>query len=213
MTKYLTKITTEEIQKVAEAIRNGKVVVFKTDTVYGIGANAYDEEACRRIYEIKRRPLRKPLSVLITDKEMLEKIVETISPVERRLIEGFWPGALTIKFRKKIGVLPDVISAGDGFVRVRLLGKGMARELVAAAGVPVVAPSANLSGSPTGTKIAEIMEELGGKVDYVLDEGDVADETTSTIVQVAGEKVTILREGKIKQKEIEWYLDKNGQVC
>lgn len=213
MTKYLTKITTEEIQEVAEAIRNGKVVVFKTDTVYGVGANAYDEEACRRIYEIKRRSLQKPLSILITDEEMLEKIVETISPVERRLMEGFWPGALTILFKKKQGILPEIVALNTDYIGVRLLGEGVAWELVAAAGVPVVAPSANLSGSPTGTKIAEIMEELGGKVDYVLDEGDVADETTSTIVQVAGEKVTILREGKIKQEEIEWYLDKNGQVC
>lgn len=213
MTKYLTKITTEEIQEVAEAIRNGKVVVFKTDTVYGVGANAYDEEACRRIYEIKRRSLQKPLSILITDEEMLEKIVETISPVERRLMEGFWPGALTILFKKKQGILPEIVALNTDYIGVRLLGEGVARELVAVAGVPVVAPSANLSGSPTGTKIAEIMEELGGKVDYVLDEGDVADETTSTIVQVAGEKVTILREGKIKQEEIEWYLDKNGQVC
>lgn len=213
MTKYLKKITAREIQEVADAIRCGGVVVFKTDTVYGIGANAYDEKACRRIYEIKQRPMRKPLSVLITDEEMLRKIVETISPVEQKLMEGFWPGALTIKFRKRPGVLPDVISAGDDFVRVRLLGEGVARELVAAAGVPVVAPSANLAGSPTGTKMMQIREELGEKVDYVLDEGDVADETTSTIVQVVDGKVIMIREGKIKQEEIERYLDKNGQVC
>lgn len=202
MTKYISEINDKAISEVAEAIRRGKVVVFKTDTVYGIGANVFDEKACERVYEIKRRPKRKPLGVLIADEEMLGKIVETISPVERKLMEGFWPGALTIKFRKKLGVLPGVVSAGDDFVRVRLLGGGVARELVAAAGVPVVAPSANLSGSPTGVAMQQIRAELEGKVDYILDEGDVEDETTSTIVQVEDGEVMIIREGRISREEI-----------
>lgn len=210
MTKYIKTIDDRAIEKASRAIREGEVVVFKTDTVYGISASAYDEEACRRIYEIKGRPKWKPLGVLIANRKMLGEIVMGVSPVERRLMEEFWPGELTIKFRKKPGVLPEIISAGDDFVRVRLLGEGKARELVAAAGVPVVAPSANLSGSPTGTKVEQIRKELGGKVDYILDEGDVEDETTSTIVQVVGEKVEIIREGKIKREEIKRYLDKNG---
>lgn len=178
-------------------------MIFKTDTVYGIGANAFDVEACERIYEIKRRPWVKPLCVLIADVFMLEDLVETISPVQQKLIDRFWPGPLTIKFKKKVHALPDIVSAGDDYVRVRLLGDSIAHRLVKMAGVPVVAPSANLSGSPTGVKMENIMRELADEVDYILDEGDVDDDTTSTIVQVEGEEILIIREGKIKRAELE----------
>lgn len=203
MTKYIKELNDDVVFEVANALKNGKVVVFKTDTVYGIGANAFDKEACERIYEVKQRPLVKPLCVLIADVAMLEKIVETVNPIEQKLMDKFWPGPLTIKFKKRAQVLPDIVSAGDDYVRVRLLGGGTAHRLVKMAGVPVVAPSANLSGSLTGTKIESIRRELGGKVDYILDEGDVEDDTTSTIVQVEANEIVIIREGKIKQAELE----------
>ena len=203
MAKYIKELNDDAIFEVANALRTGKVVVFKTDTVYGIGANAFDKEACERIYEIKRRPLAKPLCVLIADTAMLREMVETVSPIEQELMDRFWPGPLTIKFKKKVRVLPDIVSAGDDYARVRLLGDGVARRLVEKAGVPVVAPSANLSGSPTGTKIENIIGELGDTVDYILDEGDVEDDTTSTIVQVEDEEIVVIREGKIKQAELE----------
>ncbi len=203
MTKYVREIDEDAICEVAEAIRQGKTVVFKTDTVYGVGANAFDEEACKKIYEIKQRPKRKPLCVLIADREMLDEIAESASPVERKLMETFWPGALTMKLKKKAGTLPEIISAGDEFVRVRLVGEGSwAHELIKKAGVPVVAPSANLSGSPTGVEMGRIRDELDGKVDYMLDEGDVENEVTSTIVQVENGEVVILREGRISREEI-----------
>lgn len=133
---------------------------------------------------------------------MLKKIVDSINPVEQKLIDSLWPGPLTIKFKKKENVLPDIISAGDEFVRVRLLNDGLAYSLIKTAGVPIVAPSANLSGSPTGTNIKNIISELNDKVDYILDSGDVSDDITSTIVQVNNEKVIIIREGKVKKEEI-----------
>lgn len=204
MTKYLKEeVNNDIIIKIANDLRKGKIVVFPTDTVYGIGTNAYDEEACKKIYEIKGRPKNKPLITLISDISMLKEIVGGISLTEQKIIDSFWPGPLTIKFKKKEGVLPNIVSAGDGYVRIRFINEGIVSKLIETAGVPIVAPSANLSGSATGTKIENIINELGSKVDYILDYGDIQNDTVSTIVQVEEEKVIIIREGKIKKEEIE----------
>lgn len=204
MAKYIKEeeIHDHTILEISNAIKKGKIIVFKTDTVYGIGTNALDKKACQKIYEIKGRPKQKPLCVLISDMSMLKKMVDRISPVEKKLIDAFWPGPLTIKFRKKENVLPDIISAGDEFVRVRLIKDGLAYNIIQTAKVPIVAPSANLSGNPTGINIENIIHELNDKVDYILDGGDVDHDTTSTIVEVDHEKVIIIREGKIKREEI-----------
>ena len=200
MTKYIDLTTPYNdgiFTKLGQELRNGKIVVFKTDTVYGIGTNAYLEKACQKIYEIKGRPIYKPLSVLISDISMLKELVTCITPTEQKLMDAFWPGALTIKFKKKENVLPDIVSAGDEYIRVRFVKSGLAHRLIKEAGVPIVAPSANLSGSPTGTNIKNIISEFDGKVDYILDSGNVSSDTTSTIVEVENEKVIVIREGKI----------------
>jgi len=204
MTKYIKEKDIDDniMIEISNAIKDGKIIVFKTDTVYGIGTNVFDEEACKKVYEIKGRPMQKPLCVLISDLSMLKKMVDCISPIEKKLIDAFWPGPLTIKFKKKENVLPDIISAGDEFVRVRLLNDGFAYNLIKTAGVPLVAPSANLSGNPTGINIENIMNELNGKVDYILDSGNVSNDITSTIVEIKNEKAIIIREGKIKKEEI-----------
>jgi len=204
MTKYFKKeeLDNNAILNISNALKEGKLVVFPTDTVYGIGTNAYDEDACERIYEVKGRPKYKPLIVLISDIFMLKEIVDYISPVEQKLIDAFWPGPLTIKFKKKKGALPNIISAGDEYVRARLINEGIMHKLIETSGVPIVAPSANLSGSPTGTNIKNILQELDGKVDYILDSGNISTDTTSTIVEVDNQKVVVLREGKITKKDL-----------
>lgn len=204
MTKYIkeNQIDDDTIFEISNAIKKGKIVIFKTDTVYGIGTNVFDKNACKKIYEIKGRPMYKPLNVLISDISMLKEIVDFINPAERKLINAFWPGPLTIKFKKKENVLPSIISAGDEYVRVRLLKNGLAYHLIKTAGIPIVAPSANLSGSLTGTNIKNIINEFSGKVDYILDSGNVNNDTTSTIVEVNNEKAIVIREGKIKKEEI-----------
>ena len=166
------QIDETKIEEIANAIKEGKLIIFPTDTVYGIGTNAYNEEACKKIYEIKGRPSCKPLSILISDISMIEDLVENISPTEQKIIEKFWPGPLTMKFKKRKGILPDIISAGDEYVRIRLIKNGLIYKIIEKAEVPVVAPSANISGHPTGIKINNIIKELGGKVDYILDCGD-----------------------------------------
>lgn len=204
MTQYLKKeeINDEVINEIANALKEGKLVIFPTDTVYGIGTNAYDGEACEKIYEVKGRPKYKPLLILISEISMLEKIVNYISPAEQKLIDTFWPGPLTMKFKKKGDIFPDIISAGDEYIRVRLIAKGLMHNLIQTAGVPIVAPSANLSGNSTGTKMENIIKEFHSKVDYILDYGDIENDTVSTIAQVEDEKVVVIREGKIKKEEI-----------
>lgn len=204
MTQYLKKeeINDEVINEIANALKEGKLVIFPTDTVYGIGTNAYDGEACEKIYQVKGRPKYKPLLILISEISMLEKIVNYISPAEQKLIDTFWPGPLTMKFKKKGDIFPDIISAGDEYIRVRLIAKGLMHNLIQTAGVPIVAPSANLSGNSTGTKMENIIKEFHSKVDYILDYGDIENDTVSTIVQVEDEKVVVIREGKIKKEEI-----------
>lgn len=204
MTKYLKyeEIDKDNMLEIAKALKEGKLVVFPTDTVYGIGTNAYNKEACEKIYKVKGRPAYKPLIILISDISMLKEIVEDINPFEQKLIDNFWPGSLTIKIKKKDGVLPNLISAGDKYIRVRLIKEGLTHKLIQLAGVPIVAPSANLSGSITGTKVKNIIKELGSKVDYILDCGDIEKDTVSTIVQVEDEKLVVIREGKIKKQEL-----------
>lgn len=204
MTKYIKKEEIDDsiIFEISSALKEGKIVVFPTDTIYGIGTNAYYSNACEKIYEAKERPRYKPLCVLISDYSMLKQIVDYISPLEQKLIDNFWPGPLTIKFRKKEGTLPNIISAGDEYVRVRLINEGLAYKLIKESGVPIVAPSANLSGSTAGNKIKNIVNELDGKVDYILDCGDIDNDIASTIVQVEDEKVIVIREGKIKKEQL-----------
>lgn len=198
------KISINEIEKIAKDILNGKNIVFPTETVYGIGANALDKEACEKIFQIKGRPENKPLLVLISDLYMLETIVENISEIENKLMKKFWPGPLTIIFKKKIeSNIPDIVTAGGDTIGIRMTSGKLARMLIKKSKVPIVAPSANISGHPTGTKIETIIKELGDKVDYILDYGDIIEKVPSTIVKIEDEEIVILRQGKITEKELE----------
>lgn len=197
-------INIEELEKIAEEIRRGKIVIFPTETVYGIGTNALDEKACTKIYEIKGRIKEKPLIVLVSNKKMLEDIVININEIERKLMEAFWPGPLTIIFhRKKDGPISKVVTGGKEDVGVRMTDGKIANMLIEMSGVPIVAPSANLSGKSSGTKIKDMIEDLGDKVDYIMDCGDIKDETTSTLVKVEDGVIHILRQGKISKERLE----------
>ncbi len=210
MTKYIKEkdIDKTTMTEIVNAIRKGKIVVFRTDTVYGMGTNALNKNAVKKIYEIKERPMYKPLIVLISDINMLNELVDSISITEKKLIDAFWPGSLTIKFKKKENALPDIVSAGDEYIRIRLLENDFAYHLVKKAKIPIVAPSANLSGSFTGTKIENIINELGEKVDYIIDSGNIESDIPSTIVEVNNENIIIIREGKITKEEIVKVLQK-----
>lgn len=198
-------INDKHISEVANNIKEGKIAVFPTETVYGVGTNAYNENSCKMIYKIKNRDEEKPLIVLISNYEMLYEIVDEINEIERKVMDKFWPGPLTIILKKKKdSKISNIITAGKEYVGIRMTSGKIAKRLIEKSGVPIVAPSANLSGNPTGKKMNNIINELGDKVDYILDFGDIEDEgKESTVIKIENGKIKVIREGKILKKELE----------
>ena len=192
----------EELKAPAEARREGKLVIFPTETVYGIGANAIDEEAVRNIYIAKGRASDNPLIAHISDIKMLDDLVLEVGEIERKLIKNFWPGPLTIVFNKK-PIVPDIITGGLDTVAVRMPSNEIAHKLIEYSNCPIAAPSANISGKPSGTQIEDIIEELDGKVEYIIDNGKVDIGVESTVIRVVDNVVHILRPGKITPEDIE----------
>lgn len=192
----------EELKAPAEAIKQGKLVLFPTETVYGIGANALNEEAVKKIYIAKGRASDNPLIAHISHIEMLEQLVEKVGKVEKTLIENFWPGPLTIIFKKK-KIVPDIITGGLDTVAIRMPSNQIARKLIEYSNCPIAAPSANISGKPSGTLVEDIIEELDGKVEYIIDSGKVDIGIESTVIRVQDGVVHILRPGKITPEDIQ----------
>lgn len=198
------KVKQEEIEEAAREIRKGKLVLFPTETVYGIGANALDEEAVKKIFIAKGRAQDNPLIVHVSNIKMVGEIVDNIGILERKLIEKFWPGPLTIIFqRKSKEVIPNVVTANLDTVGIRMPSNLIAKGLIEKSGVPIAAPSANVSGKPSGTKVEDIISELDGKVAYILDGGLTDIGLESTVIKVEKNKVDILRPGKITKEQLE----------
>lgn len=204
MEKLLNLKNCKDYQKLrypAEIIKNGGIVVFPTETVYGIGVNGLDRNAVEKLYKIKERPLDKPISLLVSDFEMIEKVAQNITEVEYKLMKKFFPGPLTIILNKR-DIVPDIVTSGGDTVGIRMPKEEITRKLIEYAGVPIAAPSANISGKPSGTNLQEIIQEFEGKVDYFIDGGKSKIGISSTIVKVIDEIPYILREGSISKKEI-----------
>lgn len=203
--KYADLKTNEDLNKIKEAavqIKEGKIVLFPTETVYGIGANALDEKAVNKIFEAKGRASDNPLIVHICNLDMINDLVQEIGETEEKLITNFWPGPLTIIFNRR-ECIPNNVTAGLDTVGIRMPSNSVARKLIEFAGLPIAAPSANISGKPSGTKVEDIIDELDGKVDYILDAGMVDIGVESTVIRVVDSKVHILRPGKITVEDIQ----------
>ena len=188
-------INTEELKNVANLIKNGEIVVFPTETVYGIGANALNPEAVFKIFDAKERPSDNPLIVHIANKEDIYKVAETPNKIEQKLIDVFMPGPITIILKKK-SIIPDIVSAGLDTVGIRMPSNKIAHKIIKKAGVPIAAPSANISGRPSGTRIQDIREELEKKVSVIIDGGISEYGLESTVVKVENEIPIILRPRK-----------------
>ena len=196
------KTNTEELKVVCNLIRNGELVIFPTETVYGIGANALDENAVGKIFIAKGRPSDNPLIVHIADRNKIEEVAKDITEMEQILIDAFMPGPFTIILKRRPEV-PDIVTAGLDTVAVRMPDNIIARGLIQFSGVPIAAPSANISGKPSGTSIEDIRAELEGKVSAIIDGGETEIGLESTVVKVVDEVPVILRPGKITPEDIE----------
>jgi L-threonylcarbamoyladenylate synthase len=197
----------QDISLASRNIVNGEVVVFPTETVYGIGADATNKEAVNKIFEAKKRPADNPLIVHICDLEMLNKVVREIGEIERKLIDSFWPGPLSIIFKKN-ECIPLNVTAGLDTVAVRMPNNKMALELIRMSNKPIAAPSANISSRPSGTCIEDIYDELESSVSYFIDGGNTEVGIESTVVIVIDGIVNILRPGKISKEDILKVTDK-----
>jgi L-threonylcarbamoyladenylate synthase len=191
----------ELIKQGSKILRNGGLVSFTTETVYGLGANALDKEAVKRIYAAKGRPSDNPLIVHIESIDKLEVICKNISEEAVKLIDRFWPGPLTI-ILDKTELIPYETSGGLNTIAVRIPSNKMARLLIEYAGVPVAAPSANISGKPSPTNSSHVIHDLNGKIDMILDGGDCDYGIESTVIDMTG-KPRILRPGYVTKSMIE----------
>jgi len=192
---------TEELKIVCNLIKNGEVVVFPTETVYGIGANALDKDAVGKIFVAKGRPSDNPLIVHLADKNKIGEVATDISEVEQQLIDAFMPGPFTIILKKKM-TIPSIVSAGLDTIGVRIPNNIIAKAIIQYSGVPIAAPSANISGKPSGTTIDDIRQELENKVSAIVDGGETQIGLESTVVKVIDDTPVILRPGAITPEDI-----------
>jgi L-threonylcarbamoyladenylate synthase len=184
----------EVIERAAAILRRGGLVAFPTETVYGLGANALDESAVRAIFAAKRRAQDDPLIVHLAAADDLLSIVSDVPPTARALADRFWPGPLTIVLPKRPAV-PDVVTAGLPSVAIRVPSHPVAQALIRAAGLPIAAPSANLFTRTSATTAAHVLEDLGDRVDLILDGGPATHGIESTVVAVGQDEVRLLRPG------------------
>lgn len=217
-TKILTA-SKENLQHCAELLKKGEIVAFPTETVYGLGANALSEDAVKKIYEAKGRPGDNPLIVHVATMRQITEIAQTVPRVALTLAAKFMPGPLTLVFKKK-SVIPDVVTGGLDTVAVRMPKHPVALSLIRAAGVPICAPSANLSTRPSPTTARHVYNDLNGKIPCILDGGSCEIGIESTVLDVSGDKVRLLRAGglpleKIREiiSEVEIVKDSKVALC
>ena len=184
-------------------------MAFPTETVYGLGASAMNPEAVSKVFEAKARPRGNPLIVHVSNLSQVGSVVTHVSPKAEALMKMFWPGPLTLLFPKSDAVL-DIVTAGLPNVAVRMPDHPVSQALIEACGVPLVAPSANLSGRPSPTGAKDVLADLDGKVDIILDGGTTHIGVESTVLDVSKEPPVILRPGAIGKEEIEAAFESIG---
>ena len=197
--------TKENIMLAAEDLMNGDLVVYPTETVYGIAADIFNQKAVKNLYMVKNRPFDMPLSVAVSDKDMVETIALMTRPVEK-LIDAFLPGPLTI-ITKKDPSVPDIVTSMSQKVGIRIPDNRVALDLIEEFDGPIVATSANLHSHPDSVGIETAIEDFGDSVMTYLDNGPCSLGKPSTIVWIMDDKVEVIRQGEITQKQIEDVLN------
>lgn len=189
------------IEDAAKIIKNSGLVAFPTETVYGLGANGLDENAIKKIFIAKGRPQDNPLILHVSSMEEVEELVEEIPEISRLCMERFWPGPLTILFKKSSKV-PELITAGLDTVGIRMPEHSIALELIKTSKTPIAAPSANISGRPSPTSAKHVIQDLKGKVDMIIDGGTTGIGLESTVLDLSGHTPLILRPGGITVEDL-----------
>ena len=205
MQTQVIKTDENNLKNAAEAaaslLRNGEVVAIPTETVYGLAANAFDGKAVAKIFKAKSRPMDNPLIVHIAEFGELEALVSNVPESAKILAEKFWPGPLTM-IMPKSGKIPDEVSAGLETVAVRMPSHPAARAVIKAAGVPLAAPSANISGSPSPTNARYVLADMNGKIPLILDGGQCSVGVESTVITLASNPPRVLRPGGITVEQL-----------
>ncbi|RSD27144.1 L-threonylcarbamoyladenylate synthase [Mesobacillus subterraneus] len=195
--------TYPHIIEAAQKLKQNEVVAFPTETVYGLGGNAENDDAVLKIFEAKGRPGDNPLIIHIADREQVFSFVKEIPEQASRLMDAFWPGPLTLILNKKDGVLSEKATARLSTVAVRMPDHPVALALVEASGLPLAAPSANLSGKPSPTTAAHVADDLTGRIAGIVDGGATGVGLESTVVDCTGEIPAILRPGGVTKEQLE----------
>ena len=205
MITQVKSVSPESIKEAAQLIRKGELVGMPTETVYGLGANALDEEAVKKIFEAKGRPGDNPLIVHVSSLEEIPPLVREIPDAAKRLMEAFWPEPMTLILPKSEKI-PSCVSAGLDTVGIRLPASEAARDLIRESGCPIAAPSANRSGRPSPTTARHVFEDMDGRIPMILDGGDSEVGVESSVIDATGEVPVILRPGGITPEMVEEVL-------
>jgi L-threonylcarbamoyladenylate synthase len=191
----------QQVEKAVDILKRGGVVAFPTDTVYGLGANPYIDEAVDRIYKIKGRPRHLPLPILVADETQVNDVVASVSDLAALLMEHFWPGGLTLVLPKAAS-FPDNATAGGDSVAIRMPCHNVALALIRKAGVPIIGTSANLNNQPSVLTAEEVEDQLGNAVDLIIDGGKCPGGVESTVVDLTRQVPVILRQGAVPEEQI-----------
>ncbi|MCX8070511.1 MAG: L-threonylcarbamoyladenylate synthase [Thermodesulfovibrionales bacterium] len=198
--KILKNNYEEVIDEAASIIKDGGLIIYPTETFYGIGARYDDEKAIKKIYDIKIRSDNKTIPLILASQLQLEMIVSSISCIEERLINLFWPGPLTILFNAREDLNRNIIS--NGKVAARMPSNDIALNICEKSGLPITSTSANISNSPPSNRVEPLIEEFNNKVDLIIDGGITKGGSPSTIVECLKEEIRILRDGAIKIEDL-----------
>lgn len=204
-TKYFdwkNNVDESELNKIKEILDNDGVIIFPTDTVYGIACNCFSEKAIKKVFDIKKRPENKPINVLSNNLDKIKLVSRNISEKEKFLIDKYMPGALTIILDKNEKV-SDILTAGLDTIGVRIPKNNISLRILENVSYPLATTSANISGDSAGIKITDFLKEFDGVVDAIIDGGETDLKVASTIVRVESDnKLKIIREGTLKIKEM-----------
>ena len=195
------EIKENELDEVIQILKSEGIVIFPTETVYGIGGNALSNKVVDRVYEAKKRPRDKAVNIMVANPSQIEKYAQITSDIERKIIKNFMPGPITLILKKRQD-FGDYFTSDNDTIGVRIPKQKIINAILDKVDFPLIAPSANISGKPSGTEVEQIKNDFKNSVDAIIDGGKAELSLSSTIVKVVDDEIVILREGLISKEQI-----------